>query len=115
MTVDGPKGPPYKSKNGIIDLAKKAQVQVLPMTAVGERYWQLRSWDKLRIPKPFSRVAVCYGEPIKVPADAQDESFEACRALLDQRLEALEGDGVTALANWAGVSARELKGVLSGG
>lgn len=92
ITVDGPKGPPRQAKNGIIDIAKKAQVMVVPMTAVADRAWQLGSWDKLRIPKPFARVAVCYGEPIAVPADAADDKFEACRVLLDQRLNALDDE-----------------------
>lgn len=101
ITVDGPKGPPRAAKPGIIDIARKARVMVVPMTAVADRAWQLGSWDKLRVPKPFARVAVCYGEAITVPADAADETFEACRALLDRRLNALDDEARQSFAAWS--------------
>ena len=100
ITVDGPRGPPYRTKNGIIDIAKKAQILVLPVAAVADRSWRLRSWDKLQIPKPFSRVAICYGAPIYVPPDAEEGRFEACRAAMDASLNALESETRAQLVLW---------------
>jgi lysophospholipid acyltransferase (LPLAT)-like uncharacterized protein len=117
ITVDGPKGPPRQAKSGIIDIAKKSQIQVLPMAAVADRAWHLKSWDRLRIPKPFARVAVIYGEPFSVPADAQDATFEACRASLNMSLDALEQEAGHALGQWAeeadSLSLRDLRQVIS--
>ena len=35
------------------------------------RYWTLPSWDKFRIPKPFSRALVLYGDPIHIPPEPE--------------------------------------------
>ena len=79
ITVDGPKGPPKVVKPGIIDVARKGKVAILPLTARGDRNWILGSWDSLNIPKPFSRVAVCYGPPIMVAPDISGDAFESAR------------------------------------
>lgn len=39
--------------------------------------WILRkTWDQTRIPKPFARVVVHYGEPILVPAGVSTDEFK---------------------------------------
>ena len=76
ITVDGPRGPRRVLKRGIVDIARKTGAPILPLTAYGESSWILkRTWDQTRIPKPFSRVLVYYGDPIMVPRDARDEQF----------------------------------------
>jgi lysophospholipid acyltransferase (LPLAT)-like uncharacterized protein len=50
--------------------------------------WQLKTWDKMLIPKPFSKVAVLYGEPYQVPEQIDDEAPYA--AELQGRMMALE-------------------------
>ena len=106
ITVDGPKGPPLKSKNGIIDVAKKTGIPILPMTAVADRYWQLGSWDRLRIPKPFARIVVTYAPPIRVPADAEGEAFEALRQKLDDSLNRIDEEAPQVLATSFGEGKR---------
>ncbi len=66
ITVDGPKGPIYEVKMGIVDIARRGNVAILPFGAIADRYWTLKSWDRFRIPKPFARIRVFYGEPIVV-------------------------------------------------
>jgi lysophospholipid acyltransferase (LPLAT)-like uncharacterized protein len=91
ITVDGPRGPRRRVKGGIIDVARRTQVAVLPLQAVADREWVLhRSWDQFKIPKPFARIVVAYGEPLTVPAATQGLAFGEAKALLKQRLETLE-------------------------
>lgn len=97
ITVDGPKGPPLQAKNGIIDIAKKTGIAILPTTAIADRYWELRSWDRLRIPKPFARVVINYADPLFVAPDAEGEAFEAIRANLDASLKTLDSETETLL------------------
>jgi lysophospholipid acyltransferase (LPLAT)-like uncharacterized protein len=52
------------------------------------REWRLHSWDEFRIPRPFARCVVRFGEPIHVARAAGPEADEAARkdveaALLD--------------------------------
>jgi hypothetical protein len=76
ITVDGPRGPRRVLKNGIVDIAKKTGAPILPLTSYGESAWVLRkAWDQSRIPKPFSKVLIYYGEPTFVPKDIESEQF----------------------------------------
>ena len=66
-------------------------MQIQPVCAVGEKQWVLhKSWDKFRIPKPFTRVAVVYGEGISVPKNLSEEDFERSRQKVYESLEDLE-------------------------
>jgi len=86
ITVDGPKGPSHIVKPGIIDVARKGSIAILPLTAMADRNWVLRSWDRLHIPKPFSKIAVLYGSPIFVDPNADGDVFEAARLQVQNRL-----------------------------
>lgn len=66
ITPDGPKGPSKSINPGIFYIALLARVPIIPLVAEVEREWLINSWDKFRIPKPFSRIRVIYGEPIPV-------------------------------------------------
>lgn len=60
---DGPHGPPYQAKQGSLMLAQITGAPLLPMAYSVDRYWQLGSWDRLLIPKPFARVTLVVGAP----------------------------------------------------
>jgi lysophospholipid acyltransferase (LPLAT)-like uncharacterized protein len=101
ITIDGPKGPRRQSKNGVIAIAKSSGVPIIPMIAMGEKSWVFhRSWDKFRLPKPFTRVAVVYGEPILVDSNAEGAEFEACRLKLNGAVNDLEQQAHACFANW---------------
>jgi lysophospholipid acyltransferase (LPLAT)-like uncharacterized protein len=60
MTPDGPRGPRRVAAPGVAQLAALSGVPVLPCSAQTSRRWQLRSWDRMVIPRPFGRgVVVC--------------------------------------------------------
>ena len=73
ITPDGPRGPVYELGPGLVYLAQKAQLPVLPCHATFHGAWRLRTWDRFAIPKPFSRVDVTLGPLLRVPA-SDDES-----------------------------------------
>ena len=68
ITPDGPRGPCYKLAMGPVRLAEMTQAPVVAIHANYAKCWQLRSWDRFRIPKPFSKVSVAFGAPTIVPA-----------------------------------------------
>jgi hypothetical protein len=71
VTPDGPQGPRRVMKPGALAAAQRAGVPVLPIHAGAERAWRLRSWDRFMIPKPLSRLMICYGVPFEVePGEA---------------------------------------------
>ncbi len=89
FTIDGPKGPIYEAKPGPVLLARKTGHAIVPLHHAGSSYWELKSWDRFRIPKPFSRCLIVVAEPIYVAADASDEEVEAARRALQATLDDL--------------------------
>ena len=74
---DGPQGPRHKVQRGVILLAQKTGVPIIPLTYSSNRRKVLNSWDRFMIPFPWSKGVVIYGRPIKVPPDA-DETAIGC-------------------------------------
>ena len=56
ITPDGPRGPRHHMYDGAVGLAVKGQKPVCMINFTCSSYWQLKSWDKFVIPKPFSKI-----------------------------------------------------------
>lgn len=90
LLVDGPTGPAYISKIGIIVLAKRTGLPIVPVMWNSDRSWRISSWDRTMIPKPFSKIVFLYGDQlIYIPRDASREECEEFREELDERLRLL--------------------------
>jgi lysophospholipid acyltransferase (LPLAT)-like uncharacterized protein len=62
----------------------------VPLTmfhAAVDKPWVLNSWDRMMIPRPFSRVLVRFGRLIPIPANATDEDLERYTAELQASLD----------------------------
>lgn len=86
---DGSKGPIYEAKTGVAMLAKLTGAPVVPMSYSADRYWQVPSWDKLVIPKPFARISIAIGEDILVDRDVDDDELERYRDEIESALNEL--------------------------
>ncbi|GBC76899.1 hypothetical protein HRbin08_00367 [bacterium HR08] len=93
FTIDGPRGPVYVAKPGAVMLAKLTGQAILPFHISAESFWELPSWDRFQIPKPFTRAVVLLGPPITVPADADEALLARKRAQLQATLDALRERG----------------------
>jgi hypothetical protein len=82
IAVDGPRGPRYQVKPGIVFLSAKTGVPIIPIGVGFSRAKRfLKSWDEFRLPYPFSRVVLCYGHPIAFKEDSKESVFQLSRAL----------------------------------
>ncbi len=89
LAPDGPDGPIYKAKPGVLYMARKAECVVLPIGFGFSRMVIGPNWDDFALPLPFSRVAVVFGEPID-PSQADSEALlVAAAAELEKRLDNL--------------------------
>ncbi|MFZ5494821.1 MAG: lysophospholipid acyltransferase family protein [Verrucomicrobiota bacterium] len=80
MAVDGPRGPIYQVKPGVFHLSKLASVPIIPVgVASRDRIVFSKSWNQARLPKPFTRVVVVFGEPFEF--DVQGEINLQCPKL----------------------------------
>ncbi len=87
FTLDGPRGPRYKVKPGPVSLARSSGVPLSMFHIAVDRAWVLNTWDRLMIPKPFSRVLMRFGKLIPVPSDATDEEVERYQQELQVSLD----------------------------
>ena len=80
VTPDGPRGPAERFAPGALVAAQRANAHIVPVAAVADRAWRLKSWDRFLVPKPFARVTVAYGPPTRVAAStAREAGDEAAR------------------------------------
>lgn len=87
FTLDGPRGPRHKAKPGPAGLAKSSELAMTTFHAAVDKAWFLNSWDRMMIPRPFSRVLVRVGKLIHVPPDAGDADLERYTAELQTTLD----------------------------
>jgi lysophospholipid acyltransferase (LPLAT)-like uncharacterized protein len=89
VAVDGPKGPLHEVKKGAAYLAAKMNVPIVPVATAARRSWVLEStWEKLMLPRPFTRGLVLFGEPLRVTGTTEEE-IESGRLQLEQSLRSL--------------------------
>ncbi len=94
ITVDGPRGPRHKVKEGAIFMAAKAGAHVVPMRVFMPRGYRFASWDRFQVPYPFSRVHTIFDEPYLLPDEELDNAFLARQsALLEERLNTITFTG----------------------
>jgi len=74
ITPDGPKGPREKIKDGLLYLAYLTKLPIIPIAVDIEKEFVFNSWDGFRLPIPFSRVNIRYGEAIYVNSKEEIEN-----------------------------------------
>jgi len=88
---DGPRGPRYVAKPGVVHLAKATGAPIFPIAWAASRAFQLGSWDRLLVPWPFARVVFAVGEPLSVAPQSTPAELEESRSELERRLNLLTG------------------------
>jgi hypothetical protein len=89
VTPDGPRGPRFVAKPGVVQLARLSGASILCFHIVPRRSWVFRkSWDQTEFPKPFTRTAIFIAPPIEVPRHADEKQqakyLQAVQSTLDQ-------------------------------
>lgn len=72
VAVDGPKGPIYRAKPGVFQISRLTHLPIVPISFYASRYHTFsKAWNKSRLPLPFSKVVIQWGDPI--PAVSKEE------------------------------------------
>jgi hypothetical protein len=98
VTVDGPKGPAFKVKPGIIGMARHSGAQIIPYATRSNRHFTFNSWDQFQLPKPFAKIVVAYGDPLKVDPDCDD--YEGKQLALESEMNKLTIEAESELVRW---------------
>lgn len=88
VTADVPPGPARRAGEGIITLARLSGRPILPLAVATSRYYAFKTWSRLTLNLPYSKLGFAMGEPIFVPREASAEEFEALRQQLEASLNA---------------------------
>ncbi len=87
VAVDGPRGPVFEVKPGILLLAQSTGLPIIPAAGVASREWKIKgAWNKGFYPKPLARCVVLFGEPFFVPAETSDTERKKLQLELGTRL-----------------------------
>jgi len=87
--ADGPRGPRYVAKDGLIRLSSHTGLPLAPLMWSADRAWRLNNtWDKTMIPKPFAKVIIDFGPPRSYLPNLAKDDLEAAR--LDLQAEMIE-------------------------
>jgi lysophospholipid acyltransferase (LPLAT)-like uncharacterized protein len=89
VVPDGPRGPRETVKPGLVALARITGAPIVPMAVGASAEWRLASWDEFRIPRPFARCVVRFGDPIRVPDRGGRGAQEAVRKEVEAALRTL--------------------------
>ena len=100
ITPDGPRGPRREFQLGAVFLSSRTSMPLVPIGLAYERPWRLGSWDKLAIPRPFSRVVICFGPALPVPAGADREQLESHRLRITALMEESTSRAESLLRRW---------------
>lgn len=73
LNPDGPQGPAFILKKGILHIALQSGVPIVALQFAASRYFELKTWDRKKIPYPFSTIRMSIGNPIKITNDDFDE------------------------------------------
>jgi lysophospholipid acyltransferase (LPLAT)-like uncharacterized protein len=93
ITPDGPRGPAGKFAPGALIAAQRSAAPIIPVVAVADRAWRLKSWDRFMIPKPFARVTIAYGNPANVLATTPRGAVEEAARFEDLMRETVRVAG----------------------
>lgn len=83
ITPDGPRGPRYTIKGGVALAAKEANALIIPMSWNADKFWEFGTWDRMRLPKPFSRITLVFGEPVDLKDDSSESSLDKLKHSLN--------------------------------
>jgi len=92
ITPDGPRGPRHRVQRGVIAVARNSGRPIRPLAVGLSDFWEVPSWDRFRIPKPFAVGYVVIGEAVRVPPDADEAEMDAAARRLEERMRSLEAE-----------------------
>ena len=84
ITPDGPRGPRHKIKQGALYACQKSRAPIIPIVYAASSQKTVSSWDRFKIPYPFSRVLFSFLEPVSCTAT---DDLETVKTAIEQKME----------------------------
>jgi lysophospholipid acyltransferase (LPLAT)-like uncharacterized protein len=84
ITPDGPRGPYQSIADGIVSITQKKEMMIVAFNYTSSAYWELKSWDRFMIPKPFSTMDFYASDPFSVMGLSKDEAKAKIKEKLNE-------------------------------
>jgi hypothetical protein len=86
VTPDGPRGPRRQVQLGVIYLASRTGLPIVPIGTAYAGCWRARSWDRFAVPYPFTTAWGVNAPVVHVPPHLDREGLEEYRQLVEERM-----------------------------
>ena len=86
ITPDGPRGPKEIVSEGIIKIAKKTKIPIIPIGFWSSKNFKLKSWDSFLITLPFSKCSFVWNKPLEIPYNIQENQIQHYQKLLQEKI-----------------------------
>jgi lysophospholipid acyltransferase (LPLAT)-like uncharacterized protein len=101
LAVDGPQGPRWVCKQGIVQVAQKAGLPLFPVgVAVSRKFVFKKTWNQVYFPLPFARQIILVGRPLNFPKKAPAEDVEHYREQVEKALHEAHRNAQNMLEQW---------------
>ena len=87
ITPDGPRGPRRVVNIGAVYLASRSGMALVPVGMAFDRPWRAGSWDRMALPRPFSRARAVTGSPIHVPDHLDVDQLDPWHRLVQDAMD----------------------------
>ena len=83
--ADGPRGPIFKVKEGIIRMSEKSQRPIIPLRAFPHRYYCFeKAWNKAKLPKLFTKIDIVIGNAEIYNQETLEEKLNGLSLLVEK-------------------------------
>jgi lysophospholipid acyltransferase (LPLAT)-like uncharacterized protein len=97
FTPDGPRGPRRMLQPGIVYLAARTGLPIVPVGLGYNRALRAKSWDRLALPIPFSKAYCVTTPPLTIPRHVTPETLEPYRLEVERAMHVAD----RLAENWA--------------
>src|SRR5207237_4074388 len=80
------------ASRGIVTVARRARVPIVPIGFATSRRRVLRSWDRSHLALPCGRGIFVWGEPIEIAAGLDPAGLERARFEVESRMNDMAGE-----------------------
>jgi lysophospholipid acyltransferase (LPLAT)-like uncharacterized protein len=86
ITPDGPRGPRRVLQPGVIYLAAKTGLPIVPVAWGYSHAWRAPSWDRFALPRPFSKGFCVTLPALHIPDHVTPDNIESYRLQVEQAM-----------------------------
>lgn len=109
VSVDGPRGPIFSVKQGVVDIAAATATPIVTMSVAAFPRITIPTWDRMPIPLPFGSVVTLFGGPFYVAQDSSEEERQELVRMIERHMVAMKE-----LCERASTDRKKMKALIEG-